>query len=366
MNTDVIIAGGGVLGVTLGYHLTQRGYRAVLLEREILTATHASGRNAGMIRQLYRHPQLTEWTTRSINGWPEDVRNSCFRRTGSLIAGRRAPEHSPGLFQNCVIRGDNGVSLSAVRTDTDGLLDSPNYVQAILARTDKTRLQLRLAEAVESVERCSSHFRVQTVRGNTYEAPWFVNAAGAWIAEVLERGLKQQMIPAEPFARHLFVVNGWPEDFMPVPGCGFYWNEEESWYMRLWGPERRLVSICDRIPANPATFVPDPLREERLAAALLKALPGIAADLQIERSWHCFRTYTEDQLPVWGEDPECPGLFWLAAFGGFGMSTSYAATEDAAAWIVQDPDRRSFPDFSPKRLSSGPANGTADVRTGRA
>ena len=52
--------------------------------------------------------------------------------------------------------------------------------------------------------------------------------------------------------------------------------------------------------------------------------------LQIGKSWHCFRTYTEDKLPIWGFDPNTNGLFWLAGFGGLGMSTSFGATFDAS------------------------------------
>ena len=69
----------------------------------------------------------------------------------------------------------------------------------------------------------------------------------------------------------------------------------------------------------------------------------------VDESWHCFRTYTDDQLPIWGFDPEAKGLFWLAAFGGFGMSTSFGATLDAAKAISGENIAISG-DFSPSRV----------------
>ena len=39
----------------------------------------------------------------------------------------------------------------------------------------------------------------------------------------------------------------------------------------------------------------------------------------LEHKWAGLRTFSPDRLPVYGFDPEAPGLFWFAGQGGFGI-----------------------------------------------
>ncbi len=347
MNYDVVIIGGGALGVALAYHLSRSGsqLKTAVLEREPLLGVHASGKNAGMIRKLYRHAELTEWTERSTRTWPANVRDRCFVETGSFVAGRTLPGHHAELFAERSATIDGARSVDGVLCPTDGLLDSPLYLSALRSLVGP-HAQIRPRHEVMVVERAGSHWEVETRCGFRAKAPWVVNASGAWINRILAPSLS---VEALPYARHLFVVDGWDRDYMPAPGTGFYWDEREGWYMRRWDEHTRLVSSCDRIPALPETFVPPPNTLTNLAETVTRALPTASARLGVTRHWHCFRTYTQDQLPIWGEDPRAKGLFWLAAFGGFGMSTSFAAAADAAE-VISGRRTVRHPDFSPLRV----------------
>lgn len=336
MDFDVVIVGGGVLGLSLAYHLGTNGQRALVIEREMLPGVHASGRNAGMFRQLYRHPKLTEWALRSARLWPEELRENCFRETGSCIAGRRLPDHHQDHFEEriiSVVRKGRKKSVPSIYTRADGLLDSPVYMNNLFQLAKDNGTEFRFREEVFRVEFHDSKWHVETIQGDTFSGTWLVNASGAWLNHVIAESLNTTALDVQPFARHLFVVGGFPANYMPEEDCGFFWDEEEGWYLRLWDRDSRLVSLGDRSPATPETFVPDPNLHERVSQVLLEALPDVGASLHIARSWHCFRTYAEDQLPVVGEDPEHKQLFWLGGFGGFGMSTSFGACQDVAALI---------------------------------
>ncbi len=330
MKSDVVIIGAGVLGVSLAYHLAKANLTVTVLERESTFAKHASGKNSGMIRQLYRHEQLTQWAHRSILEWPEALRSHCFKQTGSMILGRELPNHHPELFQHQVkdVSSENGtIELSAIYTPSDGLLDPYDFIYGLYHLTNKKRVQYLFHKTVLDIKRIGRDLEITTNDTQTHSAPWVVNAAGAWVNDFLPPAHK---LPSCPYARHLFVVTGWDEDYMPEDNIGFYWDEYHNWYMRLWEKNSRLVSICDRQKANPSSFVP---REDLLyevSKKLTMAIPHVSSQLHVGASWHCFRTYTEDQLPIWGEDANVKGLFWLAAFGGFGMSTAFAAALDAA------------------------------------
>ena len=52
IETDILVIGGGVAGLSTAYHLSLNGKKnVVVVEQEKILGGHASGRNAGMIRQ---------------------------------------------------------------------------------------------------------------------------------------------------------------------------------------------------------------------------------------------------------------------------------------------------------------------------
>jgi D-arginine dehydrogenase len=345
---DVLVIGAGILGVSVAYHLAKRKYRVCILEREDGFAQHASSKNAGMFRLLYRHPQLTDWAYRARQGWPSAARDIAYQQTGSLIVARHVPDHHPTLFQQTTIQTSNGPQ-PAVYTPLDGLVTPYDLVHGIYQETNRHYARYHFREEITRLERIGDHWEAESQNGNRFRAPWVINAAGAWLNRFLAPSLPQLTVAAQPFARHLFVVEGWQQQQLPAENIGYYWDEETSWYVRLWENNERLVSICDQTPATPETFVPAPDINERLALRLLHEFPTEGEHLCLGTSWHCFRTYTEDLRPIWGEDPDAKGLFWLSAFGGFGMSTSFGAAEDAAKAIHGEP--HAVPDaFGPKRV----------------
>ncbi|MDD2943710.1 MAG: FAD-dependent oxidoreductase, partial [bacterium] len=344
----VIIIGGGVLGVSLAYHLSQRSVRSVLLEKEPSYGHHASGRNAGMMRQLYRNPQLTEWARRSIRSWPDKIRRKAFTQTGSTILGRKPCEHHPELFREtaAIVRGKN---IGGVLTSSDGLLDPHPLLSGLLAES-RSYCSEHYRHEVISLSKTSADWTVECRNGDKFTAPWVVNATGAWINKILKNNYPQLSLKTAPFARHLFVVDGWKTNkYLSEEEGGYFWDETGGWYMRRWTPTARLFSVCDMQQMTPENYQPDEQLELTLAKLLCDLFPHEAQDLRIGSSWHCFRTYTADQLPVWGKDTDCPGFFWLAAFGGYGMSTSFAAAEDAAEVIAADRNIL-YSEFCPSRV----------------
>lgn len=329
MKTDVTIIGAGMLGVSCAYHLAERGVAAVVVEREPVPAAHASGKNAGMFRQLYRHPQLTDWAVRSRSSWPKDVASEVFQQTGSLIVGRDVPKHHDELFSESPITDETG-SVPAVFTLTDGLVDSCGLIQGIISEIKKTKVSFRYRTALEHADYDGSFWRLTLSSGEKIESQYLVNAAGAWAQTLFPA-------PLQPYARHLFVIKGWKELPEQLQNHGFYWNEQDGWYMRRWGKNEVLFSICDKAPATPETFTPNPEIQFSVAEKLTALFPKLFSNLSIARHWHCFRTYTEDQLPYFGFDKHLPTLFWLSAFGGFGISTGFSAGEDAARIIAGEP-----------------------------
>jgi D-arginine dehydrogenase len=359
MNTsDVLIIGGGVLGTSLAYHLSKRNVSVRLLEKESGVARHASGKNAGMMRHLYRHPQLTEWAERSILGLPLQLKERHFRTTGSIIAGRSCPGHHTHLFEEGKITVATG-TFPFIYTRCDGLLDSGSYLEDLRALCTDLGVRFSFSSNVLSTERHASLWKVNTQKGS-FLAPWVVNASGAWLNSILAPQHKKHEVATQSYARYLFLSEGWHSTPDAKHPYGFYWDEVHQWYMRDWDEGKMLISACDTIPADPDLFVHDPSIVENISRRILDTIPELAREVRIGSGWHCFRTYTDDQLPVWGPDQHLENFFWLGGFGGFGMSTSYAATEDAAASICGE-RIFSYDDFAPARVQEKNNKYTQDL-----
>lgn len=330
-HSDIIIVGAGVLGISLAYHLSKYSVSTLVLEKEILPCMHASAKNAGMIRQLYRNETLTEWAERSILSWDEHIHQNFFNQSGSIIVGRQPPTHHPHLFENISLKNN----IPAVYTKTDGVLESERYVQylkqsALASSYTKIRTQAHVLEIENSAK---GTWDIFLNNNEILSCNVLVNAAGAWINNFIK---KDQQIPAQSFVRHLYTSHGWEHiPLSALPTHGFYWDEHNGWYRRKWGDTQQLLSACDAHPCHPEEYSPTQELTFHLADKILSEYPHEGTHISIDKGWHCFRTYTEDQLPVIGFDPMNINLYWMAAFGGFGMSTSFAATQDIAIDILE-------------------------------
>src|SRR5689334_11425865 len=90
----VVVVGGGVAGLSTAWSLARRRQRLTLVEREAAPGVHASGRNAGLVRQVVSDPALAELGRRGaalLATPPRDLSSAPLaRRTGSvLLAGAR-------------------------------------------------------------------------------------------------------------------------------------------------------------------------------------------------------------------------------------------------------------------------------------
>ncbi|HLE26609.1 MAG TPA: FAD-binding oxidoreductase [Anaerolineales bacterium] len=203
---DAIIIGAGIAGTSLAFHLCQRGWRPVVLERRFVGAG-ATGRSSGLVRMHYdlEAESRLAWTSFDyFYNWRERVGGECgFTRTGFLQIV--APGYRDQLRANVAMHQRIGIPTLLVTPDdvkrlapgffTDdielaayepesGYADPVSTAQSFLAAARARGAGLvqdcRVTKIKTSGGRVSG---VETDRGE-FHAPVVVNAAGAWAAEI--------------------------------------------------------------------------------------------------------------------------------------------------------------------------------------
>jgi D-arginine dehydrogenase len=111
---------------------------------------------------------------------------------------------------------------------------------------------------------------------------------------------------------------------------------------------RVLASPSDETPM-PASDVQPEVEDiarlvDRLQQATTLAVP------RLNSKWAGLRTFAPDRAPVAGFDDEAEGFFWLVGQGGFGIQTSPALSELAAALALGEavPDHLSRHGITPQ------------------
>jgi len=329
---DVAIIGGGFAGCATAWALRRRGVAAVVLERESVLGRFASGRGAGLGRQLAEDDATTALTVRGAGLLRTELASAWIPSGGILTFDEparadaylaRAERH--GVAARVIDRRavlaqwpelDQLPIAAGLSIATDGVID----IRVLLARY-AADARVVLGAGVERIEATGAGARVVTARGSI-EARIVVDASGAWAGAVTGDP------PLDAFKRHLFVLEARARSNAP-----YLWHlGSDELYVRSDG-EHVLTSACDGTSGPACDAAPDPEGERRLRAVLTKTAPDLAR-AGIARQWACQRSFTPERQMRLGRDPDRPWLVWAAGLGGHGATASPAVGEVVADAIV--------------------------------
>lgn len=199
---DVVIIGGGIIGISTAMFLAEQGLSVVVCEKGVV-AGEQSSRNAGWVRQQGRDPREVALSMVSLALWRGiDARvdgDTGFRQCGSLYGFRTEAELSrydawvakaKALGLESQVLDRDGVAATApglerdypigLYTETDGRAEPQKAVPAITAYARRLGVTVLENCAVRAVERAGGAISgVVTERGRIAAAK-VVLAGGAW------------------------------------------------------------------------------------------------------------------------------------------------------------------------------------------
>ena len=371
MTTDaqVVIVGGGIMGISLAWHLTRRGWRdVVLLEKDELTAG-STWHAAGLCTHFAHNPTVMEMRAASVRLYrdvlpAETSESTGFHACGALRVTRSAERmaefrHVQGLGEfvghefriltpdelarvHPLARTDG--LLGAIHEPNDGHVDPTLATNALAAGARSRGAEIRRREPVQAIERdASGAWVVHTGRG-AIRSEHVVNAAGTWCREIgamtgmdlpVVSMLHQYLVTAEIPDIAVRKASGEPE--LPMIR-----DPEESWYVRqeregfIVGPyeaDGRPWGV-DAIPPEFGMDLlpPDLDRVEPIVALAMERVPALA-HAGIKTIVHGPITFTPDANPLVGPAFGLDNA-WLLTGSSMGVMEGGGAGRFLADWMV--------------------------------
>ncbi|WP_312910296.1 NAD(P)/FAD-dependent oxidoreductase [Natronosalvus caseinilyticus] len=358
---DVVVVGGGIVGLSSAHYLAERGASVTLYERGSLGAG-STARAAGGIRSQFStavNVELSLASKRVWNAFEETFGVDIgLRKNGYLFLARTEPtadefrknvrmqrrlgaeseylspaaatDHCPGL--------DPDPFVGATFNPDDGVADPNLAVQGYAAAARELGVEIRTGTAVTDVRLDDGRVVGVDVEGpdgrERHETDYVINAAGAWAGELAE--LADVELPISPRRRQVAVVDPTP----PMPeSIPLTIDLETGSYFR---PEREGIALVgghfpeDDDPGMDPSHFDEGMDLEWAARAVEYAADYaeyFGPETRIRRGWAGLYAVTPDHHPILEET--IPGFVTAAGFSGHGFQHA-PATGQVVAEIVLD------------------------------
>lgn len=363
---DVVIIGGGIMGVSAACHLARRGAKdVVLLERNRFFGEESTAKCAGGVRAHFGTEMDVRLSTLSMDAFDrfeaETGYSASFVRCGYLFVLTRQPDLPAfrakfPLWERLGLRtewwsGDDlrarfpmmcwEDALAAVWCPGDGLADPGAVVQGYVSAGSRRGARFLTEAEVTGIRLSGGRVEGVVTKAGEIATRTVVLAAGAWTGEVgRTAGLD---IPIVPVRRQLMVTAALPEIPADFP---FITDFARSQYFHREGPGLLLGrSNPDQAPGFDQTIDEDwELTVLETAAERLPLLESAG----IARRWAGLYEVTPDHHPIIGPVEGLEGVFILAGFSGHGFMHGPAAGLLLAEEILDG--RASTLDITPLRL----------------
>jgi len=333
-NSDILIAGAGIVGLALALELNSRGARVTVLERD-KALSHASSAAAGMLAANDPHnpPQLLPLSQYSLGLYPN------FLARIQSLSGIRVPIQTEATIQYL----PNGSTLRLAEQS----LDPRQLAVALLAAVRATSIDLREHTELQVTEDWPRGRTAFTRTGEQLRVQSVVFATGAW-AQTRPLHLRNQNLSVIPIKGQMLRLQ------IPEGLSLHKVHRSEHIYIvpRTSGPQAgtALIGSTHENAGFDTTTNPTDLADLRTRAAAL--LPAFASETQspLIESWAGLRPATRDHLPILGHD-SYPNEFLALGHFRNGILLAPATATILADLIEGHPPAIDLTSFTPTRFN---------------
>ncbi|HWC18224.1 MAG TPA: FAD-binding oxidoreductase [Terriglobales bacterium] len=373
---DVVIIGGGIVGSSIAYHLTEAGCHNVLvIEREVHQGKGSTGKSMGGVRAQFStrvNIQMSSYSIPFYASFDEQLEHPAgYRAQGYLFLATRSAhlqylEKNQQLQKSLGLKNVRMVSVAEIvdmvpqlRSDdilggsfcpTDGFVDPYGAMTGFIKRAIESGATVwKSSEVTGVLKKGNGACGVKTTRGEVH-APVVVNAAGAWAAEIAK--LAGVDLPVTPLRRMLIPTKPFDAISHEIPMVidmtnGFHFRPESRGFLLAWNDP-------EETPGYKFDFVPEFIEKVLTRAAdRVPCFENIAVNPK--RAWAGLYEMSPDHHGIIGEFEEFPGFYAANGFSGHGVMHAPATGKIIADLITSGTTKvvDCVSVLSPARFKSG-------------
>jgi glycine oxidase len=307
MTTDILILGGGVIGLAIALELRLNGASVTILSRDFAeAAAHAAaGMLASQAEQIPPSP-LLDLCLRSRDLYPAwicKLEELTGLDAGYWACGILAPEYSPAssaspywLDHATIHQHQPGLCSEVVGGywyPQDAQVDSRALAKALWTAVQDLGVVVKEGITVQHICHQAHQVRAVQTSAGEFQAGHYILATGAWSQALLS-------IPVYPKKGQMLSVRvpGATDDFTTLPLQTVLFGSE------IYIVPRKDGRIVLGATSEDVGFMPS--NTPRGIDSLLRAAMRLYPDLQhfpIQELWWGFRPTTPDELPILGASP---------------------------------------------------------------
>jgi sarcosine oxidase subunit beta len=360
---DVVVVGGGIIGMAAAYYLCREKVKLALVERKHI-GSGSTGRCIGGIRQQFSTPaaiRLMQENIELFSQMEEEFNQSVEFHQGGYLFLAHHQDMVEVFKRNIKIQKKEKVNVSLLSPEEVRKIVPDLNIEGVLAgaycpddaqafpfpvldgyreKIEDREGELFIANPVIDIKK-EKHFQLTLADGNLLEAPKVLLSAGPWTGELAKMtGLD---LPLYPERHEAVITERIPKFFEPMvvdyrpDGCYFH-QLISGQIIACYTPVPNVPGIHEDVSFE---FLPQAAwRMSRLIPELKKAA--------ILRNWSGSYTMTPDGNPIVDES-EIEGFYIASGMSGHGFMFGPAIGKHLAHFMLSGQWGADFSEFSIKR-----------------
>ena len=353
---EVVIIGGGIVGSSVAYHLSEAGCSNVLIiEREDRQGMGSTAKSMGGVRAQFATPINIRMSLYSIDLFSrfEEVtgHTAGYNAQGYLFVATNerhldylktnlSQQRACGLNNaEMVTREDILKTVPQLVADdvvggsfcpTDGFVDPYSVMTGFSKRARERGVRLMLETEVTGIDVNQGKVAgLHTSRGYVATRT-VVNAGGPWAARVAQ--LAGVEIPVEPLKRQIVKTEPFEQLSSRLPmvidmSSGFHFRPEGSSFLLAWPDPEQTYGFRTDFDYG---FI------EKILTRAVNRVPAFAdVEVNPRRCWAGMYEMTPDHHAIIGRAPGVEGMFLANGFSGHGVMHSPATGKIVSELILQ-------------------------------
>lgn len=357
---DVVVIGGGIIGMAAAYYLSQANVKLALVERKHI-GSGSTGRCIGGIRQQFSTAasiRLMQESLKLFSQMEEELNRPVEFHQGGYLFLAHTEKMVDVFKKNIEIQEKENVNVSLLSPEEvkdvvpslniDGLLAGtycPDDAQAFpfpildgyKEKIEQNGGEFYLANPVTTLKK-ENHFRLMLADGTLLEAPKVLLSAGPWAGELSKQlGLD---LPLYPERHEAVITERIPKFFEPMvvdyrpDGCYFH-QLISGQIIACYTPVPNVPGIHENISFE---FLP------QIAWRMRRLIPDLK-NAAFLRNWSGSYTMTPDGNPVVDES-SIEGFYIASGMSGHGFMFGPAIGKHLAQFMTTGEWGADFSEFS--------------------